>query len=77
LNDGEAIEEARLKSGLKIDLSQASEDDAILVLEELREKFPRVVREFVAEQMQELNTATRTTTVAGKRGAALQQAGAY
>jgi uncharacterized Zn finger protein len=53
LNDGESIEESSLKSRLAIDLSGASEDDAIAILEELRQKFPRAVREFVAEQMQE------------------------
>jgi len=54
LDDPESIDESILKSRLNIDISGASEDDAIAILEDLREKFPRVVREFVAEQMQEL-----------------------
>ncbi len=54
LVEGEAIEESSLKAGAPLDLSLMSEDDAIALLEEVRQKFPRVVREFVAEQMHEL-----------------------
>lgn len=55
LSDAESIEESTLRrtqSALRI--ADLSEDDAIAILEELRLKFPRVVREFVAEQMHEL-----------------------
>lgn len=54
LSDGAAIEESCLRSGVKIDLSAASEDDAIALLEELKQKFPQAVREFVSEQMHEM-----------------------
>lgn len=53
LSDPEALEESTSKPGAKIDLSTIGEDDAITILEELRKKFPRVVREFVAEEMHE------------------------
>lgn len=55
LSDGEAIERSSLRrTQTSLSIADLSEDDAIAILEELRQKFPRVVREFVAEQMHEM-----------------------
>lgn len=53
LIDGAAIEEASLQKHAAIDLDAWGEDDVIALLEQLREKFPQAVREFVTEEMRE------------------------
>ena len=54
LIDGAAIEEASLQKHAEIDLDNWGEDDVMALLEQLREKFPQAMREFVAEEMREL-----------------------
>ena len=54
LIDGAAIEEASMQKHAQIDLDDWGEDDVIALLDQLREKFPQVVREFVAEEMHEM-----------------------
>ncbi len=50
IDDPGSFEPSDLKQRVNIDLSRLSEDDAIALLDELRERFPKVVREFVAVQ---------------------------
>lgn len=54
LLDGAAIEESSLQKHAAIDLDAWGEDDVIALLDQLREKFPQAVREFVTEEMREL-----------------------
>ncbi len=54
LVDGEAIEEISLQRHAAINLDAWGEDDVIALLDQLKEKFPQAVREFVAEEMREL-----------------------
>ena len=54
LIDGAAIEEASMQKHAAFDLENWGEDDVIALLDKLKEKFPQIVREFVAEEMREL-----------------------